>query len=45
MKAPSIHPHISEFDRIDALPTLAEVVTSMREILHSILGAVPLTWR
>lgn len=45
MKSHQIHPHISEFDRIDDLPTFEEVVAAVRELAESLLRAVPLTWR
>lgn len=45
MKNHSIHPDISEFDRIDHLPTLAEFVTAVRECMRTVLGAASLTWR
>jgi hypothetical protein len=45
MKANSIHPHISEFDRIDHLPTFAEFVESVRQCVRSVLDSVSLIWR
>lgn len=45
MKSHQIHPHISEFDRIDHLPTYEEIVVAVRELVESLLRAVPLTWR
>jgi hypothetical protein len=45
MKPNPTYPDVSEFDRIDHLPTLGEFIQSLRECMHSMLGAVTLTWR
>ena len=39
------HPHRSEFDRIDALPTLDELLADLRECFACLLGSASLTWR
>lgn len=39
------HPHISEFARIDALPTLQELIADLRDCVACLMGTASITWR
>ena len=39
------HPHISEFARIDDLPTLQELIADPRDCVACLMGTASITWR